>query len=233
VRTEARRLRVRLGEYYANSGKHDAVVIELPKGGYVPKVCAAPAEADRLKATPRLLSPKLGIGLLVLTLGILGWARLGPGGRPRSNPNAEASGLYLRARAFEALPGLRGIEDSIDLFQQALARDPAFAPAYAGIAAGQAARSAFDRFTVAERADIIAKGWAAAHEALLLGTQLADAHDALGMMQARQAQWEQAERSFRRAIELAPRDPLWRNHFALFLLLPLGRVDEEIGRAHV
>jgi hypothetical protein len=142
VRTEARRLRVRLGEYYANSGKHDAVVIELPKGGYVPNVCAAPAEADRLKATPRLLSPKLGIGLLVLTLGILGWARLGPGGRPRSNPNAEASGLYLRARAFEALPGLRGIEDSIDLFQQALARDPAFAPAYAGIAAGQAARSA-------------------------------------------------------------------------------------------
>jgi Flp pilus assembly protein TadD len=77
---------------------------------------------------------------------------------------------------------------------------------------------------------MIAKGWAAAHEALLLGTQLADAHDALGMTQARQAQWEQAERSFRRAVELAPRDPLWRNHFALFLLLPLGRVDEALSQ---
>jgi Tol biopolymer transport system component len=36
VRTEAARLRARLGEYYLGTGKNDGWVIELPKGGYAP-----------------------------------------------------------------------------------------------------------------------------------------------------------------------------------------------------
>jgi hypothetical protein len=36
VQTEAGRLRARLSEYYAREGKGDALVIELPKGGYAP-----------------------------------------------------------------------------------------------------------------------------------------------------------------------------------------------------
>src|SRR5262249_15627686 len=36
VRTEATRLRARLGEYYLGKGRNDALVIELPKGGYSP-----------------------------------------------------------------------------------------------------------------------------------------------------------------------------------------------------
>jgi Tol biopolymer transport system component len=36
VRTEAGRLRSRLAEYYVGEGKDDAMVIELPKGGYTP-----------------------------------------------------------------------------------------------------------------------------------------------------------------------------------------------------
>src|SRR3954452_6970137 len=37
VRSEAARLRARLAEYYAGEGSGDAVVIELPKGGYTPR----------------------------------------------------------------------------------------------------------------------------------------------------------------------------------------------------
>ena len=37
VRTEAVRLRARLSDYYLKEGKADALVIELPKGGYVPR----------------------------------------------------------------------------------------------------------------------------------------------------------------------------------------------------
>src|SRR5262245_20820282 len=37
VRTEAVRLRARLRDYYLKEGKADALVIELPKGGYVPR----------------------------------------------------------------------------------------------------------------------------------------------------------------------------------------------------
>src|SRR5215468_9314781 len=38
VRTEASRLRARLNEYYSDAGKNDELVIELPKGGYVPVI---------------------------------------------------------------------------------------------------------------------------------------------------------------------------------------------------
>src|SRR6516165_3920843 len=38
VRTEARRLRTRLTEYYKGPGAGDTLVIELPKGGYVPVI---------------------------------------------------------------------------------------------------------------------------------------------------------------------------------------------------
>src|SRR5579864_7273154 len=37
VRTEPLRLRARLSHYYQKEGKADALVIELPKGGYVPR----------------------------------------------------------------------------------------------------------------------------------------------------------------------------------------------------
>src|SRR5262245_7761134 len=36
VRNEASRLRARLSQYYAEEGKADALVIDLPRGGYVP-----------------------------------------------------------------------------------------------------------------------------------------------------------------------------------------------------
>src|SRR4051794_40511329 len=45
VRTEAGRLRSRLMEYYSAEGSADAVVIDLPKGGYLPQIRdAAPVE---------------------------------------------------------------------------------------------------------------------------------------------------------------------------------------------
>jgi len=52
------------------------------------------------------------------------------------------------------------------------------------------------------------------------------------MMQAREAQWSLAEHSFQRAIGIAPRDALWRDHFALFVLLPLGRIEEALNQLY-
>ena len=37
VRSEVARLRARLVSYYANEGRADPLLIELPKGGYVPR----------------------------------------------------------------------------------------------------------------------------------------------------------------------------------------------------
>jgi tetratricopeptide (TPR) repeat protein len=234
VRTEARRLRARLTEYYEGEGLADMVRIDLPKGGYVPQLHVA--EDPPAKVTPgtegalSLPSKWRVIGLaaagLVFVLAVVGVTRSGV--RPPPKNNSPAYDLYLRARDFEMQPKVSGVQISIDLFEQAIKKDPSFAPAYAGIAAGSAARSGFDEFDAAQRADMMARGWAAAEKAVRLDPQSADSQEGLAMMQARAAQWERAERSFRRAIGLEPREVLWRQHFAMFLLLPLGRVEEAI-----
>jgi tetratricopeptide (TPR) repeat protein len=242
VRTEARRLRTRLREYYEGPGAGDTLVIELPKGGYVPviRLAAHVLQGTSREGTPRspnrshlLRLALVGAGVIIAAIGLMRlthWSEgnLVPDRRPSTASVSPAEDLFRRARASEMRPGVRGVEITLDLFQQVIDKDPSFAPAYAGVAAMEAARSAFDRFNPAERGEMIAKGWAAALKAIQLAPRLADSHDALAMMQARQAQWDQAEHSFRYAISIDPRDPLWRYHFAFFLLLPLGRVEEAI-----
>jgi tetratricopeptide (TPR) repeat protein len=240
VRTEARRLRERLIQYYSGPGVTDALRIELPKGGYVPAIRCT----DELVVTApevhepgavrgkRLLACLLSAGFAI-TLAVLGITQFRSRDRLKVYANSSVYGLWLRGRSFEALPKVTGIESSIDLFRQAIEKDPSFAPAYAGIASGYAARSGFDGFDELQIAQMLAKGWAAAKKAVQLDPELADCYDGLAMMQARQAQWAPAERSFRRAIELAPRDVLWRDHFAMFHLLPLGRVEDAIRELRV
>jgi tetratricopeptide (TPR) repeat protein/TolB-like protein len=59
VRLEARRLRLKLAEYYQQEGLDDPVVIDLPKGAYVPRFRArqAPPQSDA-PAAIRVLAPK-------------------------------------------------------------------------------------------------------------------------------------------------------------------------------
>src|SRR5580704_12935321 len=49
VRIEAGRLRKKLSEYYAGSGANDPIIIELPKGGYVPVFYERPSTTSTEK----------------------------------------------------------------------------------------------------------------------------------------------------------------------------------------
>jgi len=69
---------------------------------------------------------------------------------------------------------------------------------------------------------------AAAEKALQLDPMLAEAHDALGMAYARDAQWVQSEKSFRRAIALDSNRSETYHHFAAYLLWPLKRTAEAV-----
>ena len=77
VRTEAIRLRARLRDYYLKDGKADALVIELPKGGYVPRF-------REIAATQPLTTPRsrtrlwvaIGLAGLVIAMAGAGWWRL-------------------------------------------------------------------------------------------------------------------------------------------------------------
>jgi Tol biopolymer transport system component len=73
VRVEARRLRSKLAEYYEGPGKDDPVLIELPKGAYIPVIRSRADRAAPLPAPPPAVEPKrklLAIGALVLILAV-------------------------------------------------------------------------------------------------------------------------------------------------------------------
>jgi TolB-like protein/Flp pilus assembly protein TadD len=158
-----------------------------------------------------------------ISRGIVNGLRLKLGrGRRRYETSAEAYDLYLRALASHN-DGRN--EKTIGAFEQAISKDPSFAPAYAGLAAVRAYRSGF--FSV-DRADEVLKMRAAAEKAIQLDPMLAEAHDALGVAYSRDAQWQQAEKSFRRALELDPNRAETLRDFAIFFLWPLGRTGEAL-----
>ena len=162
-----------------------------------------------------------------IALGIVNNLRLKLGrGRRRYETSLEAYDLYLHARA---LPDQRTRDlanEAASIYQQVIAKDALFAPAYAGLAGAYAASSAqgFRNHKANELADMRA----AADKAVQLDPLLAEAHDALGMEYARQGQWAQAEQSFRRAIELDPGYSQTYDDYSSWLLLPLGRIEEAV-----
>jgi TolB-like protein len=49
VRVQARRLRLKLQEYYRNEGQYDALRIDIPKGSYVPVILHLPASGQKCR----------------------------------------------------------------------------------------------------------------------------------------------------------------------------------------
>ncbi len=90
VRSEAARSRARLAEYYASDGREDALVIDLPKGGYVPRFRHAEApppsppqtlkEGRTWRYRPWLVAV-LG-GLMMIVFVAVGWWHWQYGGGP-------------------------------------------------------------------------------------------------------------------------------------------------------
>jgi TolB-like protein len=162
-----------------------------------------------------------------ISLGVVNNLRLKLGqGRRRYETSVEAYDLYLHARA---KPNQRGRDlalEAADIYRQVIAKDPLFAPAYAGLASAYAASSA--QGFRDDHAGELTEMRAAAERAIQLDPLLAEAYDALGMVYARDGRWEQSETSFRRAIELNPNDSSTYDDFSIWLLWPLGRIDEAL-----
>ncbi len=159
-----------------------------------------------------------------ISLGIVNHLRLELGrGRRRYETSVEAYDLYLRARALPIQHGQRGYDESIGPLKEAIAKDPSFAPAYAGLATAYASRSGQRRLDIP---DEVRKLRVTVEQAMRLDPLLAEAHAALGMLYARDARWVESEKSFRRAIELDPGSSASHTGFARYLLWSLGRVEE-------
>jgi TolB-like protein/DNA-binding winged helix-turn-helix (wHTH) protein/Tfp pilus assembly protein PilF len=105
---------------------------------------------------------------------------------------------------------------SIEYFQQAIDRDPSYAPAYAGLANAYALLSSYDSVGMRES---YAKAAAAAHRALELDDSLAEPHATLGFIAIgdETADFMQAGQEFRRALELNPNLATAHHWFAFHL----------------
>jgi TolB-like protein/DNA-binding winged helix-turn-helix (wHTH) protein len=118
------------------------------------------------------------------------------------------------------------IEQRIADFQEAIRKDPTFAPAYVGLA--ESYISYQDSLVGAPPSEIRPKATAAAQKAIELDPELAEAHALLAEMYQKQWRWAESEAEYKRAIELEPNDASSHRGYANWLACQ-GRTDEALG----
>jgi serine/threonine-protein kinase len=161
-------------------------------------------------------------GTIVTTLRATSFADLAEHVPRRYTENIQAYGLYLKGRYAWNKRTQEGVAEAIRFFEQAIAEDPDYAPAYAGLADSYALDVDYRAIPVAE-AYARAKDYA--RKALALDESVPSAHASLAWtLFVHDWDWAGAEREFRRAIELSPRYASAHQWFA-FLLSSRGEHD--------
>jgi eukaryotic-like serine/threonine-protein kinase len=144
--------------------------------------------------------------------------------------NSEAYQLFLQGRFHWYKGDEPSLKKSIDYYREALAKDPNYALAYAGLADSYAA---FSDWYLPPR-QVMPMATAAATKALQIDESLAPAHNTLCWIKIiYDWDWQGAERECRRAIELNPNFADAHDNYAT-LLSNVGRwkeMEEELQRA--
>jgi TolB-like protein/Flp pilus assembly protein TadD len=151
--------------------------------------------------------------------------------KSRPTTNVEAHRAYLKGRYFWNKRTNGGFAKAGEYFQQAIAIDPKYARAYAGLSDVDQFTGAYD---IVSRTELYAKARKAAQKALALDATLAEPHASLGLLAMNYDwDWATAEKEFNRAIELNP-NYATAHHWYGEYLTAVGRFDdslEEIKRA--
>ena len=145
----------------------------------------------------------------------------------RGTENAAAFELYLRGRHCWNQRTADSVRQAVEHYQRAIAEDPGYALAYAGLAE---CFVLFPWLSVAPPHDSMPRARAAAEQALAIDDTIAEAHAALGVYLSFYA-WDQAasERELRRAIELQPSSAIAHHWLGNIALLAMGRWDESLA----
>jgi serine/threonine-protein kinase len=137
----------------------------------------------------------------------------------------EAYSLYQKGRYYWSKRNAEGLREAVGLFTEVTRLDPRHALAYAGLANAQSLLSYYGGVS---SADSFPKAKVAAEKALELDETLAEAHTALALvLRDYERAWLPAEREFKRAIELDPRNFTAHQWYAEYLAA-MGRSDEAI-----
>ena len=145
----------------------------------------------------------------------------------QSTNDTAAYELYHKGRSLWERRSGDNIPKAIAFYEQAIARDPNYALAYAGLAKSYIL---LPFFTGADRHEASSKAKEAALKALRLDPKLADAHLALGkVLFFSEIDLAGATREYKRAIELQPNDATAHHWFGNDTLAALGRFEEAIA----
>lgn len=140
---------------------------------------------------------------------------------------SEAYELYLRGQFNRQLRSAAAIARSIEYFDRALAIDPAFAPALAGLAGARFEQDIVNGEFGASRAEVKRLATLAFDE----DPTLAEAHVEMGrVLGYYEWDWERAEATLKRAIELKPSLALAYSEYS-FLLQAQARFEEAVAQA--
>ena len=135
----------------------------------------------------------------------------------------DAKEAFLKARHFWNKRTPDDLKRSIEYFHRAIERDPDYPLAWTGIAD---AHTMIGVFGLQPPRDVFPPAKAAAERALSLDDSLAEGHTVLAEIQKLYAwNWDAAERSYRRALELDPGYAV-AHHWYGQLLSILGRYEE-------
>lgn len=147
--------------------------------------------------------------------------------KKRHTENDEAYRLYLKGRHYWNKWTEEGFYKAIDYFQQAVAIDPGYALAHAGLADSYVLLG-WNSYLPPKPA--FSKGKAAAKIALQFDPDLAQAHTAMAaLLWLYDWQWEEAQTEFKRSLEL---DPTYAtaNHWYAEYVMTMGRHIEVMAR---
>ncbi|HEY7180373.1 MAG TPA: FlgO family outer membrane protein, partial [Blastocatellia bacterium] len=146
----------------------------------------------------------------------------------RGTGDTEAYEKYLRGRFYQRQNTPDGLGRSIEFYEQAIALDPKFAEAHAGIAD---ANILMFNFGFRPAAETIPRARESVHRALQLDPNVSYAYTSLALIQFLiDRNWPEAEKSLKRAIELNPNNADAYHRYAYFLMR-LGRFDESLQKA--
>jgi serine/threonine protein kinase/tetratricopeptide (TPR) repeat protein len=144
----------------------------------------------------------------------------------RQTENPEAYQLYLKGRFYAARFTPAEMNKGFAYFNQAIAIDPNYALAYAGLAYYY---NLMDDLFVAP-SDVMPKAREAARKAVELDDSLAEAHVELGSVYTfYDFDWAAAEHEFRRAVDLGPNYAPSAEYYAWYLMT-VGRKDESLSQ---
>ena len=147
--------------------------------------------------------------------------------------NADAYQAFLRGRFHWSKRTAKDLQKSVEYYEQAVALDPGFALAYAGLADSYVLLSGY---AVSSPQESFPKAKEAAQKAIKLDDSLAEAHTSLGYVLFNfDWNFEESEKEMRRAIELNPNYSTAYHWYGNANLLAFGKLDESIEsvrRAH-